>query len=94
VKKTTGSAKKPKLPESPNDWSPSRATHWCTRLESCDTVHRQFVEAQAKAEATRGWEEGGATFLRFSDASELNQHTASCCNFPSMHASRQRGPIP
>jgi hypothetical protein len=21
-----------------------------------------------------------------------NQHTASCCNFPSMHASRQRGP--
>lgn len=62
VKKTTGSAKNPKLPESPNDWSPSRATHWCTRLESCDTVHRQFVEAQAKAEATRRWEEGGATF--------------------------------
>lgn len=23
-----------------------------------------------------------------------NQPTASCCNFPSMHASRQRGPIP
>ena len=23
-----------------------------------------------------------------------NQHTASCCNFPSMHASRQRGPVP
>jgi hypothetical protein len=72
VKKTTGSAKKPKLPESLNDCSPSRATHWCTRLESCDTVHRQFVEVQAKAEATRRWEEGGATFLRFSDASELN----------------------
>jgi hypothetical protein len=72
VKKTTESAKMPKLPESPNDWPPSRATHWCTRLESCDTVHRQFVEVQAKAEATRRWEEGGATFLRFSDASELN----------------------
>jgi hypothetical protein len=41
VKKTTSSAKKPKPPESP-DKSPSRATHWCTRLESCDTVHRQF----------------------------------------------------
>jgi hypothetical protein len=72
VKKTTGSAKKAKLPESPDDRTPSRAMHWCTRLESCDTVHRQFVEVQANAEATRRWEEGGATFLRFSDASELN----------------------
>jgi hypothetical protein len=71
VKKTTKSVK-PKLPESANDWSPSRAAHWRTRLQSCDTVHRQFVEAQAEAEATRRWEEGGATFLRFSDASELN----------------------
>jgi hypothetical protein len=72
VKKTTGSAKKPKLPGSPYDRSPSRATHWCTRLESCDTVHRPFVEVQAKAEATRRWGESGAAFLRFSDASELN----------------------
>ena len=72
MKKTTGLAKKPKLPESPDDRSPSRAAHWCTRLESCDTVRRQFVEVQAKAEATRRWEEGGATFLRFADASELN----------------------
>jgi hypothetical protein len=72
VKKTARSVTKPKLPESPNDWSPSRATHWRMRLESCDTLHRQFVEAQAEAEATRRWEEGGATLLRFSDASELN----------------------
>jgi hypothetical protein len=72
VKKTTGSAKEPKLPRSPYDRSPSRATHWRTRLESCDTAHRQFVEVQAKAEATRRWGESGATFLRFSDASELN----------------------
>jgi hypothetical protein len=72
VKKTTGSAKKPKRPESPDNRSSSRATHWCTRLESSDTVHRQFVEVQAKGDATRRWEEGGATFLRFADASELN----------------------
>jgi hypothetical protein len=72
VKKTTGSAKKPKLPESPDDRSRSRATHWCTRLELCDTAHRQFVEVQAKADATRRWEADGATFLRFADASELN----------------------
>ena len=72
MKKTSESAKKSKLSESPNNWTPKRATYWCTRLESCDTVHRQFVEVQAKADATRRWEEDGATFLRFSDASELN----------------------
>jgi hypothetical protein len=72
VKKISESARKSKVAESPNNWTPNRATHWCTRLESCDTVHRQFVEVQAKAEATRRWEEGGATFLRFADASELN----------------------